>query len=275
MSLSFRRNIVVAAGAACTLFAVTVSAPAQEVPTRGFDIHLAPAATGEELSTIAQFWALDVDMKPMRMIVVNVRDPETGEMRRERIWYLVYRANNRPVEARVRPQDRTPVNVEDSMPTPIFAPDFTLVTNDGGKQQIYEDVIIPEAQAAIERRERMDLKNTVEIMGPLPEAVAEGEESADTTLNGVAMWRGIDPHTDYFTIYATGFSNGYRLVAGPGDEPLAERRTIMIEYWVPGDELRENEREFRIQGDPTWIYRVANPITIPATADAAMAAEGR
>ncbi len=48
------------------------------------------------------------------------------------------------------------------------------------------------------------------------------------------------------------------------------RKTLVQKYWRPGDELEQNEREIRTQGEPRWIYRpddIAAPkAAAPATA---------
>ncbi len=51
-------------------------------------------------------------------------------------------------------------------------------------------------------------------MQTVPPATPEdkGDENA---IYGVAMFRGVDRETDFFTIYMAGFSNGYRYVDGP------------------------------------------------------------
>ena len=73
---------------------------------------------------------------------------------------------------------------------------------------------------------------------------------------GVAVWRNVDPQTDRVVVYITGMSNAYRLVKGPANELMVERKTVVQEFWRPGDEFEQDEEEFRIQGDPKWIYRI-------------------
>lgn len=214
----------------------------------------APAqATVEERTSQDDFWVLEVTYKPVRMVTVDVTDPKTGETKRETIWYLVYKAVRPPLEQRNLGAEQ-PVNELDPplVAPPRFVPQFELVTEDEGRQQIYLDQIIPEAQAAINRRERGAYKNSVEIVGPIPEESTADEEKA---LYGVAMWRGVDPETDRFTIYMTGFSNGYKIVPGPDGNNIVLRKTLVQKYWRPGDEFNAREREVRHDGDPQWIYR--------------------
>ncbi|MCA9114875.1 MAG: hypothetical protein KDA79_07285 [Planctomycetaceae bacterium] len=235
--------------------ASAVPASAQIAAGKGFDYIIRPEASVEEMLSHSDFWAVEVALKPMRMVTVNVTDPTTGKKKLERIWYLAYRVVNRPLD---RP-DRTatePSNELDPPPRqrPLFIPEFTLVTDDNSEQFVYEDVLIPEAQAEISRRERMPLKNSVEIAGQIPE-VTDPEALAPNALFGVAMWRNIDPRVDFFTVYLTGFSSGYRVVAGQDGEQLNYRRTIVVDFQRPGDEFDQTEREFRRPSEGRWIYR--------------------
>ncbi|NOX54825.1 MAG: DUF4339 domain-containing protein [Planctomycetes bacterium] len=183
--------------------------------TEGFDITIPATATAQELNYQYNFWVLEVHLKSLRMIQVPLPDPKTGTVRKELVWYLPYKVIRRPLADDESKADLEPANRFDPEPTPpIFAPEFLLVTEDNDAQKRYPDQIIPQAQAAIIKRERRELKNSVEIIGPLPPVTPPGAEK-ENALYGVAMWRGIDPDTDYFTIYLMGFSNGYKYVRGP------------------------------------------------------------
>ena len=93
-----------------------------------------------------------------------------------------------------------------------------------------------------------------EIVRELPAFTAPGEPVKDV-IHGVVMWQDIAPSTDYFTVFMSGFSSGYRLQKGPDGEPLTLRRTIVQQYWRPGDRFDQSEREIRKVNDPLWIYR--------------------
>ncbi len=231
---------------------------AQAQLTRGFVTRIEPAATGEELNAQKDLWVFEVDFKPMRMISLDVTDPKTRKKKRELIWYLVYKAVNRDLERPPDDSNTTPKNDEDEPPESYFIPEFTLVTNDNASQKFYDDVLIPEAQAAIIIRERLRLKNSVEVIGLIP-PVTPRDAKDENAIYGVAMWRGIDPETDYFTVFMTGFSNGYQRKKGPDGQTQILRRTIVQEYWRPGDRFFQNEKEIRQKGEPKWIYRPDEP----------------
>lgn len=227
------------------------------VLNRGFDATAPAVATAEEIAQ-GDLWVMQVDFKPMRLVRLETTDPETGERRQEYVWYLVYRAVNRPLRSPTKADGKTPVNNYDPAPgPPLFVPEFTLVTDDNNVQQVYPDIVIPEAAEAIARRElrgsdrQQALKNSVEVVQP----VAQAGDAAAKPIYGVATWRGIDPTTDNFKVYASGFSNGYKVSNGPGGNPLISRREIVLDFWRPGDEFDLTELEFQVRTPPTWIYR--------------------
>lgn len=238
---------------------ILASSTAQAQRTGGFDIKAEALATGAERNAQSNLWVLEVNYKTLRMIPVTLTNPKTGERQRELVWYFVYKAINRPIERKSVQENVEPVNTFDAPPSPpIFAPEFTLVTNDNGVQHIYNDVILPEAQAAVIRREGLNLKNPVEIVGPVPE-VTPYDSQNETALYGVAMWRDINPDTDSFMVVMSGFSNGYKIGTGPTGEPQILRKTLVQRYWRPGDRYEENEFEIRQFSEPQWVYVADEP----------------
>jgi hypothetical protein len=213
----------------------------------GVETVAAPVITGEESAAQTDLWALEVRYKPVRMLFVELTDPKTGKSAKELVWYLAYRAI-------ARKSSRIPEIDAAQQERPIFVPEFTFVSEDEGKQQAYHDRVIPQAQAAINKRERHKYKNTVEIVGALPAVTAEGARQI-VSLDGVATWTGIDPNTDFFTVFMTGFSNGYKKIPGPDGKPIALRRTLMQKFWRPSDRFDQSEDEIRLKDEPAWIYR--------------------
>lgn len=214
----------------------------------GVETRIAPQISGEERARQKDIWALELNFKPVRMISVDVSNPKTGKSTRELVWYLAYRAVTRP-DSGVPEQDS-----DKPAERPMFVPEFTLVTEERGKQEIYPDRILPAAMAAIVKRERHNYKNGVEIVGPLP-PVTPPKERKVASLDGVAMWRGVDPDADFFTVFMTGFSNGYTVMPGPDGKELVQRRTVMQKFWRPSDRFDQNEQEIRLKEEALWIYR--------------------
>ncbi|GAB4156581.1 MAG: hypothetical protein Tsb009_33570 [Planctomycetaceae bacterium] len=220
----------------------------------GFEVRLEATATGKELERQENLWVMEVTFKSMRMRRISITDPKTKIKKPEVIWYLVYKAVVRPIARRADTDNTVPQNTEDAVPSSLFVPEFILRTTDSDSQKIYHDVIIPEAQADIlkNREKRYTrqpyLKNTVEAVGPIPDPTPLNSKT-ENAIYGIVMWRGVDPETDYFEVYMTGFSNGYRKENG-----LVLRKTIVQKYKRPGDRFFQTEAEIKRDGEPKWIY---------------------
>lgn len=226
----------------------------EQKKAEGFVAVVDGDATGRELTEQSELWMFEVRFKPMRLMWVETTDPATGKPRKEMVWYLVYQAVARPQEGRVDNSDLDPVNETDPPPDrPLFIPEFTLVTTDEDSTNVHHDVVFPEAMAQIIRREKKPLKNGVEIVGPIPPVTPHGS-AQEHTLDGVAIFRNVDPRTDFFRVLMGGFSNAFRVVQGPDGKEIVARKTIVQKYTRPGDEYLQNENEFRLDGDPYWIY---------------------
>lgn len=204
----------------CLIFVVSFSssdlARAQKIEsTGGFDFTARPVATGEERQAQPDLWILELQYKSLRMIETSVTDARTGSKQPQLLYYLVYRALNRPIDRKEDQTDTRPINDLGETPAvDLFVPEVTLVTTDNGVRRVVKDAVVPEAQTVIARRERIPLLNTVEAVQQVPEPVDYGTEDPDYVY-GVAVFPGVSPETDYFTLFLSGFSNGYKLVKGP------------------------------------------------------------
>ncbi len=225
--------------------------------TRYGEVAVAAVASGEELSGQPELWVMEVNFKPMRQIVVELTDPQTGQKKPQYVWYIAYRAINRKLANRAVAE--TPVNELDTpVIPPQFIPVFTLQTTDTDIPKLYQDQILPEALAAINQREKKSFKSSVSVVTDLPPAADKGSPD-EQVIQGVATWTGVDAEADRYTVYLTGFSNGFRKVPGPDGEEVVQWKTIRMKYWRPGDNLNQREPEIRLESDaanqPQWIYR--------------------
>ena len=236
----------------------------------------------DDVKVRRDIWCLEFSFKPLRMIEVDV-PPASGGAQRKLVWYFVYRVRNTG-------QVLKPVQREDGVYTAKltkdgsirFLPQFVLESQDrqpsGEPTSIaYLDRVIPVAVAAIAQREMpgQRLLNSVEMAEqPIP---VSGER-IDRGVWGVATWTDVEPRIDFFSIYVGGLTNAYRWedtpgAYHPGDFPgkgrQFARKTLQLNFWRPGDELMQSERELRygvplgqadLYGVPPgvayrWLYR--------------------
>lgn len=222
-------------------------------------------ATGQEIVKQPNLFVMQVEFRPLGIIKLDVTNPKTGEVEPQWVWYLVWRAVNRKLETPADNSDVLPDNSQtaDPIPGPKLIPEFFLIVEDADDVSVHQDEVMPDAVAAIAKREKLTLQNSVDVIQPVPPAI-DHEPGKDDWIYGVATWKGINPNTDYFTILASGFSNGYTNDYEVGGEKLRARKTISMRYWRPGDEYDQSGEEVRPNPDDPkvkWIYR---PEGIPA-----------
>jgi hypothetical protein len=218
---------------------------------------------------------LEFVFKPLRILEVDVPQA-SGRMQRKKIWYLVYQIRN--TGAGLKPIAEGPGLFSTSAAEPVprrFLPKFVFEAHDldnaGNKNyRAYLDRIVPVAMEPIVRREAggRKLQNSVTISDePIPVLSGPDEEG----VWGVAMWEDIDPNIDFFSIYVGGLTNAYQWADPPGafqpgDPPGKGRRftqkTLQLNFWRPGDEHEEHEREIRFGVAPgrSDLYGVADGV---------------
>ena len=227
-------------------------------------------------------WCLEFAFKPLRMIRVDVPGPD-GRVERKLVWYMVYSVRNTGATLKPVEQPDGVFTTEPGKGGPVrFIPSFVLeshdLTADGRPiEKSYLDRIIPAAMTAIRARETrgQTLLNSAEMAQQILEP---GDGRADNRVWGVAMWTDVDPRIDFFSVYVGGLTNAYRWddPAGaykPGDPPgtgrTFTRKTLQLNFWRPGDEHLQDEKEIRFgvargKGDLydvsegvayRWVYR--------------------
>jgi hypothetical protein len=229
-----------------------------------------------------EVWCLELSFKPLRMMVVDIPQA-SGKMQRKLVWYLVYRVRNTGVAiAPVEQDDGNFTTINAAAQPHRFIPQFVLASQDTDSQgnrvrKEYLDRIVPAAMPAIQRREmpRGELLNSAEMA----EQVLEPENGRMLGgLWGVAIWEDVDPEIDFFSVFVGGLTNAYRWQDAPegfrAGDPSGKgrtflRKTLQLNFWRPGDELAENEREIRFGAAPRraaaygttegvayrWVYR--------------------
>lgn len=217
-------------------------------------------------------WTAELQYKPVRFVRMSVTDPATGRTEEELVWYMVYRyiqrdyteiagsERDRLVE-NLEDQDGKPANlVDDSQSVPIIVPRFDLMTDDDGPKQIVRDVVLPEVQRSIMKRELRSksagrtLVNSADAVGEIGEQVSTFDnDPLAKAVYGVAIWRNVNPDTDYFTIRMAGFTNAYKIVNKDGKNVIQDKVTEQ-KFGRPGDRYNQDEAEFRVIGGPEWKY---------------------
>ncbi len=195
-------------------------------------------ATNQKL--VNNVWALELTIKPCRMMWVDVPNPN-GKFDRKLVWYLWYHVKNT------------------SDQSVKFLPEFTLHLKDVDKY--YKDRLIPVAVEPIKQRE--DPKRNIHDSVSITEVeIAPAGQSGDEVW-GCACWEDIDPTTDEFSIYVHGLTNAYQMEAvdnpdGSGKMWDYTYKTLQINFSRRGDEFHEHSGEVRL-GDSEgveyrWVY---------------------
>lgn len=225
---------------------------------------------------------LEFSFKPLRLIQVDVPGPN-GQMERKLVWYMVYAVRNAGEAMRPSVKDDVVATAEMVPAGPVqFVPSFVLeahdLTADGQPvQKAYLDRVIPAALRAIQAREARGRK-LLDSTQMAEQILEPGDGRADNRVWGVAMWTDVDPRIDFFSVFVGGLTNAYRwedpagaYAAGdaPGKGRTFNRKTLQLNFWRPGDEHLQDEKEIRFgvargKGDLydvsegvayRWVYR--------------------
>lgn len=210
-----------------------------------------------------EVWGLDFTFKPLRMINVDLRQPN-GLVERKLLWYLVYNVRNTGERVRPVESEAGEFTAEAVEPKPVeFLPQFVLEGQDldsrGEKiYKAYLDRVIPGVVETIRRRETPGrvLLNSAEMAS---QPIGVSTEAEDNTVWGVAIWENVDPEMDFMSIFVGGLTNAHIWADTPGEfrpgDPAGKGRRIagkklQLNFWRPGDEFLENEAEIRFGAPP-------------------------
>ncbi len=226
---------------------------------RGFAVAVKPYVTGVEVARQLNVWEMEIQMKPMRLIM----SPVPNQPEPQQVWYLAFRAIPRPIVKNTVGADTNPVNTLDPPPgPPLFIPQSTIVTYDDRETEIpieiHIDRVLPAAVKKVNVIERPGLASktfldSVSVVRPVPEPIA-ADAPEQPWIYGVATWSGVDPKTDFFKVILQGFSNVYE-VRGEGDEQRTWRKVLIQKFTSRGDEFDPTQLEFEFDGKPFWEYQ--------------------
>lgn len=209
-------------------------------------------------------WIAEVQWKSVRHRLMEVVDPRTGQKNLELVWYMVYRVIQRDYTelagdsrdellTKLNDPDVLPQNtIDDNEGQPLQLPRFILRTDDSADRLEYVDEVNAEVQRSVfarefqERAANLRLLSSVEAITEVTDPVSvDDPDPLSKAVYGVAVWRGVDPKTDYFTISMTGFSNAYRFVKNDAGEGEFQEKVIEQRFGRPGDEFQQTESEFK------------------------------
>jgi hypothetical protein len=233
-----------------------------------YDPKIAPkTSTVFEKAKIATLrrtiWNLEFSFKPMRMVYVDLPQPN-GKLQRKLVWYMVYYVRNLGGHIRPLPQEEVVIKEADVVDangtkaglTPglvhvkyakeatdevevfgkpskelRFFPHFVLRSTEYDKE--YLDRVIPAALAPIKAREfpdRADVKLHDSLtISEVP--IQKSDETNDNRVWGVVTWIDVDPRIDYYTVFIQGLTNAYRFddpegAFKKGDQPGTGRKIV-------------------------------------------------
>jgi len=231
-------------------------------------------------------WIAEIQYKPVRLISIPVKDPQTGVTQKERVWYLMYRIIPRDytelagdgqaelVKKLSNPEQDPENTADEPRAKSLLMPRFLLTIDDApknGAKSEHIDELNHGIREAIFRREvarrgqNLKLHNSVEAIQEVqPPVPANDPDALSHAVYGVAVWRNVDPATDFFTITMSGLTNAYRISTDANGQQVVEEKVVIQKFTRPGDEFLPTELEFQVNQDPVWEYRPKNAqLTVP------------
>lgn len=188
---------------------------------------LALGGAAPEPNPAPQRWELQLQPGPLRVASV---DTEAGA----RLYlYFTYTVTNR------------------SGQSVLFAPMFTLATDEGGTQVAGDGVPGEVTRELLDRLENPFLEDQLSIIGPLQQGIENGRE-------GLVVWPLLDADVDEMKVFCAGFSGETTRVqikdpVDGEDRTITLRKTLMLRYTTPG-ELGPGSAPLRLV-DQRWIMR--------------------
>lgn len=247
--------------------------PMVELLRSATDLEWTPKtlATSETLHAMAQdvimrrtVWGLEFGFKPLRMIQADVRMPD-GSISNQPVHYLVYYVKNNGGQLTPTRNEQTGTyTIEKTDGSLRFFPTFRLESHDTDADPNL-DQVFPEVIERIRRREdpRRKFYDSVNISSV---SIPVSSELEDHSVWGVATWVGVDPRSDFFSVFIQGLTNAYRWEDTEdgyqaGQPPMTGReftyKTLQLNFWRPGDSVENREDEIN--------YGIPNANQLPAS----------
>ncbi len=178
-------------------------------------------------------WELTFEHQTPRRIVVDV----PGATAPKAYWYMTYSVSNLTSEERK------------------FLPRFELLTRDG--RVLVSDRNIP--AMVFDKIKQIEGNRFLEPFTSIGGELRVGEDEA---RDGVAIWEEPDPRMGEFSIFVSGLSGETVVMKDargqemqtPEGRPMILRKTLQLNFSVPGDEVRPGEDPVKQTGQQ-WVMR--------------------
>jgi len=187
-------------------------------------IHEVDAAHPEP-EIVPASWELE--FKFQKPDIIEVRLP--GEDKPNLYWYMVFTVTNR--------------TGEDQM----FIPNIWMLTDGGDLMQANQSVPPVVYRAIKKETENALLESPAKVVGRLL-------QGPDNARDSVAIWPVPDHDVNFTNIFIGGLSGEtHEIKDAQGNDHLL-KKTLMIDYQLPGDQVHIRQKEFRFKGS-RWIVR--------------------
>ena len=210
-----RRTCIITATIAALTVSVLGTATFAE-PQRAPEPHIVPSS-----------WELEIEHATPRVISVQL----PGEDERRHYWYMTYTVTNRSGDDQ------------------FFVPEFTMITDRGDVLQANQGTPPRVVQIIKNREGNPLLERPTQIIGRLL-------QGPDNARDGMAVWPMPEHNVRNVRIFIAGLSGEIHTVEDPATgEERRLRKTLMLEYNLPGSERYMPEKRFMRAEPPEWVVR--------------------
>lgn len=199
-------------------------------------------------------WQYEFAFMGLRQAKLQVTQPD-GSTRLKNFWYMVYRLRDTGASLtyeQVKEDPRFEHMRYELRPRNDIQPkehEFVLrfslegwVKDDNGdyRRVVYRDQIRPSILKQIQFLEDPDLPllDTIQMMNS---EIPLAQNPSDPGLWGVAIWGEVDPRIDFVSVFASGFTNAYRLQRQPDGSVAVKKKNLQLNFWRPGDIVAEDQ----------------------------------
>lgn len=198
-----------------------------------------------------EIYCFELSFKPLRQIYIDIPRPD-GRMQRKLVWYMVYRIRYRGGDLRPAADTVAGVPLYKRVEGIRYDSRYVfpmLVLRNHLTDTRYVDQILPTATEKIRIREQItaELHNSVEI-SKIKVPYSSDEDAPGVW--GVATWTDVDPNLDFVSVEFFGLTNAFQQ-DGEGDEAPYRRKVLQLNFYRPGDTIRQTEDLIRF-GVPAY-----------------------